>query len=463
MKRLVLFDSIEMLRREKERLEEQYKFEFSNVVSDLNFDILSHMKDSIEYAKEQYGFDIRRHMKNLIGYTDCYPLFFSNVEDPRDAYAVLYSNGLACAILSLSYLQGEAIEKVNLCNEWNSKDKRFISASVWSRELTSTYFQRRDRLIENNIVHLACPYTYLPADYRRGQEESFETNKLLLPLYQKIAGDIITPDENGSSYNIEDVFDNHILSLYKQNNDCLDAYQSPYGKNADVNFRAHKSRLKRECDIFYKALLDQLYWENGDGEESFSTSIMLRFASELIYHSEAIARLEWDLTNICQTNDSDRGGDKDKEIMDRLMKFAIESSIPMAFHVDKLKYSDYPPLGAYYDYLKALTVSLYEYAEGNLDTACALITEIISKERDLFPDPYRDSKCIADSPAEFPNERKQKHWLIVKAAAVCECYKEKNYYNSQRYPLKLLSPRELFEIQTETNHPPLAQVSLNRK
>ena len=77
MKRLVLFDSIEMLRREKERLEEQYKFEFSNVVSDLNFDILSHMKDSIEYAKEQYGFDIRRHMKNLIGYTDCYPLFLA--------------------------------------------------------------------------------------------------------------------------------------------------------------------------------------------------------------------------------------------------------------------------------------------------------------------------------------------------------------------------------------------------
>lgn len=303
MDRLVLFDSIESLMEETQRLESQYGVTFKNVINDKMINSItdeSKIKKILPTPKR----DIRHHMNNLIRCTNCYPLFFSNLEDPRDAYTILYSNGLACALLSLSYLYGEAIPKESLCNKWDSNDTRFLSEDIWSKALNGQYFQRQKKLESKNQDHLACPYTYLPeytGEKEASKDESIKTNQSLLPLHQKIAGDIIAPNTNGAMYSIKNVFDNHILSLYQLNKNCIQICESMSksknkDKKAQDNLRAHKKRLKDEYRIFYKTLIDQPTWS--DDKTDFSKKIMFRFAKELIYHSEAIARLERDLANI---------------------------------------------------------------------------------------------------------------------------------------------------------------------
>lgn len=468
MDRLVLFDSIESLKKETQRLESQYGVTLKNVINDNMINSIpddSKIKKILPTPKR----DIRHHMNNLIRCTNCYPLFFSNLEDPRDAYTILYSNGLACALLSLSYLYGEAIPKESLCNKWDSNDTRFLSEGIWSKALNGQYFQRIEKLESKNQDHLACPYMYL-SGYTDGKEastdESFKTNQLLLPLYQKIVGDIIAPNTNGAMYSIKNVFDNHILSLNQLSKNCIQICESMSesenkDKKSQDNLRAHKRRLRDKYNTFYKALIDQPIWDND--KTDFSRKIMFRFAKELIYHSEAIARLERDLSKLDLTHDN--------EIMNRLMKLNTECQLPIVFHVDKLKFSKRPPLGAYCDYLKALAILLYEYAGEDLDTACSLIIEIISEEKVLFPKPYCESDQIADEPAEFPDEpaefpeeptefpeeHQEKHWLIVKVAAVCACYEEsisytKHSYDTQSYPEFF---RTLVEVDTVTNNQPL--------
>lgn len=468
MERLVLFDSIESLKEETQRLESQYGFTFKNAV---NVSMIDLIPDASEIKKilPTPRHDIRHHMNHLIRCTNCYPLFFSNSEDSRDAYPVLYSNGLACAFLSLSYLYGEDTPKVSLYNKWDSNDTRFLSEGIWSKALNDQYFHRLKKLESKNQDYLACPYTYLPeytGEKEASKDESFKTNQSLLPLHQKIAGDIIAPNTNGAMYSIKNVFDNHILSLYQLNKNCIQICESMSesknkDKKAQDNLRAHKKRLKDEYRIFYKTLIDQPTWS--DDKTDFSKKIMFRFAKELIYHSEAIARLERDLSKLNFTNDN--------EIMDRLMKLKIECQLPIVFHVDKLRFLEFPPLGAYCDYLKALAISLYEYAGEDLDTACRLIMEIISEEKDLFPTPYWESDRVAKEPTKspeestkppkeptkLPEERQEKHWLILKVAAVCACYKEpisytKHPYDTQSYPEFF---RTLAEVDTVTNNPPL--------
>lgn len=173
---------------------------------------------------------------------------------------------------------------------------------------------------------------------------------------------------------------------------------------------------------------------------------MFHFAGELIYHADAIARLERDLSTLDLADDD--------KIQERLERLNAERQIPIVFHVDKLNFSECPPMGSYCDYLKALAISLYKYADNDLTTACSLITEIISKEKSLFPRPYCKSDCIAEEPTEFPEEHQGKHWLIVKAAAVCACYQETVSYTNHSYEFY----RTLSEIDAVTNNPPLVIV-----
>lgn len=450
MKRIVLFDSIQELRRERKRLEQQYGFTFNKSINIKKINKIpddSKLKKVLPYPQR----DIRDHMNHLIKCTNCFPLFFSNVENPKDAYTLLYSNGLACALLSLSYLYGENIEKVSLCNEWNSKDTRYLSSNIWEESLNALLVQRLENLKFQNSDTLACPYTYLP-DFTdknsKSESELFKVNKLLLPLYQKIVGDIIVPDENGAVRSIKNVFDNHILRLYQQEKNWLIMYEGTdksthKDRNIQENLRAHKKRLKEEYCIFYKALWAQLKWEND--EKDFGKSIMFRFSKELIYRSEAIVRLEQDLSKMEHINDD--------EIMNRLTKLNIEGQLPIVFYVDKLKFSEFPPLGAYCDYLKALAISLYEYAGERIDTAYNVAMEIIAKEKNLFPKPDWDANCVEGKPTELPVERQEKHWLITKAAAVCACYGKKNYFDNHSYDTRSYSEfsRTLLDINIATN------------
>lgn len=462
MKRLVLFDSVEALNEEAQRLEKQYGLTFND---NLNVSMVNNISDG-SIVKKIFPTpqnDIRHHMNHLIRYTECYPWFFSKSEDPRDAYTVLHSNGLACALLSLSYLRGEVSQKVKLSDHWDSNDGRFPSKSNWIEALNDHYFPRLERLESKNQDHLACPYTYLPEDtYEEGtvKNNPCQVNQFLLPLYQKIAGDIIAPNTNGEIGNIKDLLDSHLLSLHQLTGSCIQIYKNiseskNYDKKAQDNLRAHKRRLKKEYRTFYKELISQFAWNND--KTDFSDRVMFHFAGELIYHADAIVRLERDLSTLDLADDD--------KIQERLERLNAERQIPIVFHVDKLNFSACPPMGSYCDYLKALAISLYKYADDDLATACSLITGIISKEKDLFPKPCCKSDCIAEEPSEFPEEHQGKHWLIVKAAAVCACYQETVSYANHSYDTRSYPEfyRTLSEIDTVTNNPPLVIVEKIQK
>lgn len=439
MKRLVLFNSIEQLQKEKTQLEYRYGFRFDSL--NLN------LKDSS---------GVWNSMHTLTQQVDCYHLFVEYT-DRETAEVIMYSNGLACALLSLNYLYAATIPAVNLCDNWNPKDEHFINANLWREELNKQYHESRHYLESKNQNQLACPYTYLPNYMEIENNSFFSTPKYALLHYQKIAASLMERDEHGELCNPKDTFDAHILELDRRTTAWFATATGNRQNGTSSSQRKEKERLEAEYKAFYKMLLK--CHERDIFERNLSQDVMYRFANELIYHSDAIFRMEYRLATLDNKNDDDR-------ILDSLVRLVMDSKMPIVFHMGKLSFSKYvrsdtiPPIAPYCDFLKALTIILYEYAGENLARACEITAKFVDEQAALFADRQQEDHGIPDVPFKFPEERRGKHWCVQRAAAVCECYKYQDdgaYYNRYTFPN---CHKILYEIVTRTSHPNQVKLEL---
>lgn len=81
----------------------------------------------------------------------------------------------------------------------------------------------------------------------------------------------------------------------------------------------------------------------------------------------------------------------------------------------------------------------------------------LPEESTKFPkEPTKPPK----EPTKLPEEHQEKHWLILKVAAVCSCYKEPNSYANHSYDTRSYPEffRTLVEVDTVANNPPLVRV-----
>lgn len=265
-------------------------------------------------------------------------------ENSQEAAKILYANTIGCVLMSLNYLSAQQVKSVDFQEKlfaWTEdKEEGF---STYQRRLKALRKKKseaekaRPLSKQNGLgssAELICPYEFIP---------SISPNKncldFLTPLFEMAVESIVKEERHAVSWNI--------LRLAAKEKDVL--VDEAITKN-------QRKQVRVICKDLYKAVekIGKIDFTQYD----YSETIILAFAREILYHCNLLKLLLGNEDN-----------NKKLHISENKLRILREASLPVAFHLDKIKIGEIYDIAIknkYCRYIKMVTVALVEYAGAKL-------------------------------------------------------------------------------------------------
>lgn len=365
-------------------------------------------------------------------------------------FKLFYSNALACALLTFEYLSSQELDL-----SLYYPTKSYINKFAWEKDGLTLYSNEIQKLKSRLNMMLVFSYEtilllqkrltffglFLPDEIGKS---NCQISSFLFPIVTDLIFSLATIPEELE----DDITPSTIIStnldykihdlLYKTSDywgclECEIANEKKKGKNTPPNEKNYlnkkKSRLMIAYDSFFQTVTDSPSWMNA--ENSFSDSVLLYSAWELMSHRSSIYELEKTLNGF--ENNLDQKHISLDHLNLELEKFNLISKNPIVFWSDHLrtdKTIELIDFNLYLKYIKTITAACYIIAEKDIVQAKSIICNIINNNKDLFPLNKCENSVASTLTAKvLKNTHERSFWIILKILYVLSAFCEYEYFN----------------------------------